>query len=137
MERDRAAAEHNEEQHFKTLHQVDTISRKAAATFLQRNLEQWQAKDHPRGTFTVDLMEPPSGHNLQPEFYWPHYLNSTPWGRQIVFDVTALHVVWFSQKQRPGFWMSLRSGGHGTVDAMSPGHCVAKWNDEADEVAWR
>lgn len=135
MERNRGATEHNAEQ-FRNLHQVDTISMKKAAEFLRVNVEGWEAKQHPRGPFFVNLMENTSAHTND-HFRWTHLLNSTPWGRDIVLDVDAFFLVWFVQKERPGFWFHCRNGECGTVDPLCHGQCIPKWNEKADEISWR
>ena len=66
------AAEHNARGSFRTLHQVDTISRKAAGEFLQRNLQVWRAREHPRGAFMVNLMETPNGHVASFGYFFGH-----------------------------------------------------------------
>ena len=53
-----------------------------------------------------------------------------------MLDVVAFFLVWFIQKEGPGFWISFRNGDYGTVDVLSHGHCVPKRNEEADEVSW-
>ena len=139
LERDAAGvAEHGHHvaRPFRNLHQVDTISRTATSEFLERNVTCWHAKQHPRGLFASDLMVHPTGHCDGRELKWSHYLNSTPWGRDIVLLVRAFHIVWLSDKNRPGFWISLRDGSSGTLDVLESGNCSIKWNNDADEVAW-
>ena len=45
LERDIGAAEHNVTA-FRTLHQVDTISRREAQAFIENNVAHWQAQEH-------------------------------------------------------------------------------------------
>jgi len=136
MERNAGATEHNAEQPFRALHQVDTISRRQASVFLEQQQDAWQSKQHPRGPFMVNLMVETSGHS-DGHFYFSHYLNATPWGRELVLDVDSFYLVWLLKQERPGFWMRLRNGSCATLDVMSHGPCVPKWNEESDEVLWR
>jgi hypothetical protein len=131
------AAEHDAARTFRTVHQVDTVSRKSACAFLRERLEEWQKNDHPRGPFAVDLMLHPAGHTMSRDFKCAHYLNPTPWGQKIVLDVCEFHIIWLKHKKRPGFWIRLNDGSFGTLDVLGSDHCPIRWNDDADEVEWQ
>ena len=113
---------------------MDTTSRKVAGRFLEQCLELWQEKEHPRGDFCVDLMEHPAAHT-DDNFRWTHYLNSTPWGRDIVLDVCYFYLVWLEDKERPGFGFCLTCGVSGTIDTLGSGRARIKWDPNADEVS--
>ena len=84
----------------------------------------------------LDLMQHPAGHCEGREFMWAQYLNSTLWGRLVVLDVRSFYLVWLNDKDRPGFWISLRDGSSGTLDVLATGQCSIKWNNDADEISW-
>ena len=136
LERDIGAAEHNVTA-FRTLHQVDTISRREAQAFIEKNVAHWQAQEHPRREFYLDLRQHPGGHGDFRRFLWSHYLNSTDWGRQIVLNVSSFYLVWLESKNRVGFWIRLLDGTSGTIDVLGDARCPIKWNAEADEVSWK
>ncbi len=113
---------------FRTLHQVDTISRKGAADFRQINSTRWLAKDHPREAFFLNLMDNPDGHlplcaaehgTIGRGFLWRKHLNSTEWGRRIVLNVQSFYLVFLERQSRPGLWIRLDHGSEGTLDVLA------------------
>jgi hypothetical protein len=82
----------------------------------------YRAKNHPRGLFAIDLMHNPAGHGeAARKFIWSNYLNSTPWGQQIVLDVRSFYLAWLNDKNRNGFWIRHNDVSSGTLGVLGTG----------------
>ena len=121
---------------FTGVHQVDTLSRAEACVFLKENETIWRAKNDLHAPFVVDLMRQGAGHTTGSDFKWAFYLNSTPWGREMVATVEQFHLVWFKQKDRAGFWVSVQDGSYATIDPQGTHRVPIRWNGDAEEVSW-
>ena len=62
-----------------------------------------QAREHPRGKFWENITDV--------GIPWSQYLNSTPWGRDIVMQVTRFYIVWLEDVDRPGFFAETSTTG--------------------------
>ena len=84
---------------FQEIHQVDVLGRLDAQKFLEACLRTWEAKPHPRGSFSQSLLD-------GARFPWWLYLNSTEWGRELAVQVQEFGMCWLQAPyNRPGFYV--------------------------------
>ena len=90
--------------------------------------------DAPEGTksFAISLWHTAPD---QEKSYWVVY-NIPANVTKLAKNDKSAGTVGLNDKNRPGFWISLRGGSSGTLDVLATGNCSINWNNDADEVAW-
>ncbi len=97
---------------FYQVGQSDVIGRESAQKFLRKYQSAWEALHPPRGRFHKILTEE------ECDFQWGLYLNTTPWGQNLLREVEKFGIAWHTKHNRPCFYFKTKHK-QGIIDVLS------------------